>query len=373
MTHRLYTTRVSDDAIQSQEPSAQARLEALAGLNALGAVETTGQQPADLRLDGQYRGEYAEMLRTELRELASSPTKDALAWYDTDANTTDPDAGYYTTKSTSGGRLRPQATAITTFDVSLTRAATRGSHRRAVRIDPKERPHPFGNDTTELVGIPATAGKVQWLSRERTATAAATPTDTVTAEFGGVDRYDVTTSPAAVGDRPYLVYDLPLAESGAVDVHVYDTYGRAEIDADGDFAWQEVHRSDHVPRGVLVVETGRLRLRLNEATGLTAERYSAGSWSTVSLGTSDWQLFDVALRRPGAAQVRARLTFEDTASGELFELAAVLSRGRDDALLYSPSGVQVPSGLVTRLTPIAATTVLDLQPERTLIERSELR
>jgi len=123
---------------------------------------------------------------------------------------------------------------------------------------------------------------------------------------------------------------------------------------------------------VLVVETGRLRLRLNEATGLTAERYSAGSWSTVSLGTSDWQLFDVALRRPGAAQVRARLTFEDTASGELFELAAVLSRGRDDALLYSPSGVQVPSGLVTRLTPIAATTVLDLQPERTLIERGEL-
>jgi len=94
MTHRLYTCRVSDDAIQSQEPSANARLEALAGLDALGAVESTGQQPADLRLNGQYRAKYAEMLRTELRELASSPTAyHARAPFVGDD---DPDAGYYT-------------------------------------------------------------------------------------------------------------------------------------------------------------------------------------------------------------------------------------------------------------------------------------
>jgi len=370
MTHRLYTTRVSDDAIQSQEPSAQARLEALAGLDALGAVESTGQQPADLRLNGQYRGEYAEMLRTELRELASSPTKDALAWYAIGGG--DPDAGYYTAESTSGGRLRPQADAITTFDVSLTQKGTRASHRRAIRPDPKERPHPWGNDTTEYVGVPAAAGKVQWLSRERDATAAATPVDTVTAEFGSVERYDVAASPASVGDRPYLVYDLPLSESGPVDAHVYDTYGRAEINADGDFAWQEVHRSDHVPRGILVIENGRLRLRLDETNGLAAERYSAGSWAGVTLGTSDWRLFDADLRRPGAAQVRARLTFEDTTTGDLFELACVLPRGWADALFYSPADLQVPSGLVTRLDPIAATTVKDVQPERTLIERGTL-
>jgi len=83
-------------------------------------------------------------------------------------------------------------------------------------------------------------------------------------------------------------------------------------------------------------------------------------------------VIDADLRRPGAAQVRARLTFEDTTTGDLFELAAVLPRGWADALFYSPADLQVPSGLVTRLDPIAATTVTDVQPERTLIERGTL-
>ncbi|MFC7175263.1 hypothetical protein ACFQL0_21385 [Haloplanus litoreus] len=85
------------------------------------------------------------------------------------------------------------------------------------------------------------------------------------------------------------------------------------------------------------------------------------------------RIFDVDLTHPGAAQVRARLTFEDTSSGDLFEVELALHRGWDDLLLYSPADLQVPSGLVTRLEPIAASTVIDPQPKRTLIARQELR
>ena len=79
------------------------------------------------------------------------------------------------------------------------------------------------------------------------------------------------------------------------------------------------------------------------------------------------------LERPGAAAVRVRLTFEDSSTGGLFELAAVLHRGWDDLQLYSSPDKQVPSGLVTRLDAIASTRAVDPQPERTLIDREVLR
>jgi hypothetical protein len=370
---RLYTTIIPSGAFDpaSGRTDVRKQLSKLAGLDGSGDVTATGTRPGEFRIEGQFRGKYAELATTELTELLEADVLDTVVCYGVGDRT--PEDGYYAPERGSNSRIRPQTPGALTFDGDLSKEGTRASHRRAVATNPKERPHPWGNDTTGDVGVPAAASKVQWVTFERDDTQAATADSTITAEFGDVDRFDVETPPSGFETRPSLAYDLPLAQAGNVDAAVFDTYGRPRTDVEGDFAWGQVFRSDHAFRGDIVIENGRLRLRLDEANNtLSAERYTSGSWSDVSLNAAGWQLFDVDLRRPGAAQVRARLTFEDSTNGDLFELACVLHRGWDDLLLYSPADLQVPGGLVTRLDPIAASTVIDPQPERTLIARSEL-
>jgi hypothetical protein len=371
---RLYTAVIPSGAFDpaSGDSTVRRQLSKLAALEGAPAVEATGAEPGEFGVRGQFRGKHAERATTELTELLQADVLDAVALYGVGAST--PADGYYTAERGTNSRLRPQTPGALSFEGDLTREGTRASHRRAVGTDPKQRPHPFGNATTAYVGVPAAASKVQWLDYERSQTTPATPDDTVAAEFGDVDRYDIGAAPSGYGDRPYLVYDLPLANAGDVDAAVFDTYGESRIDAEGDFAWGQVFRGDHVFDGDAVIENGRLRVTLDEAAqSTTAERYTSGSWSPVSLGASDWQLYDVDLTHPGAAQVRARLAFEDATSGDLFELEAVLHRGWDDLQFYSPAGLSVPPGLQTLLDPIAAGSVIDPQPERALIARSELR
>jgi len=370
---RLYTAVIPSGAFDpaSGRTDVRKQLSKLAGLDGSGDVTATGTRPGEFTIAGQFRGKYAELATTELTELLEADALDTVVLYGVGAST--PEDGYYAPERGSNSRIRPESPGALAFDGDLSKEGTRASHRRAVGTNPKERPHPWGNDTTGYVGVPASAAKVQWLTYTRDDTQTATADDTVTAEFGDVDRFDVEAPPSGFGTRPYLVYDLPLAEAGNIDAAVFDTYGRPRTDGEGDFAWGQVFRSDHTVRGDAVLSNGRLRVTLDEANQTTsAERYTSGSWSDVALGVSDWQLFDADLRYPGAAQVRARLIFEDSTSGDLFELEAALHRGWDDLLLYSPDDLQVPSGLVTRLDPIAASTVIDPQPERTLIARSEL-
>jgi hypothetical protein len=370
---KLYRTPIPDSPLRQSDGSTQRQLEQLAALSGSPAVESTGSEADETTLSGAYRGQYGEMLATELRELLDADALDALPYYAVGVDARLPDEAYVTTSRASGGRVSPQTDVASQYRGTLVQKGTRGDYRRAVWTNPKQRPHPWGNDTTGYVGVPASAAKVQWLTYTRDDTQAASPDDTVTAEFGDVDRFDVESPPSGYDTRPYLVYEIAYADEGDVDTGVWDTYGRDKFDSDGDTAWGRVFKAAHEFRDDAVLDNGRLRISLDEsANALSAERYTSGSWSDVTLNAADWQLFDVDLRRPGAAQVRARLTFEDTTNGNLFELEGALFRGWDDLLLYSPADLQVPSGLVTRLDPIAATTVIDPQPERTLIARSEL-
>jgi len=350
----------------------QKQLEELAGLTESGSVTPTGTNPGDLPIIGAIQGKYAERITASLAELLTSSAHETLEVYA--VNESLPEDGYYTPDSATTGRLTTQYGNLDEFDASLVKKGTRASHRRAVGTDPRERPHPFGNDSTGYVGVPAAAAKVQWLDYERQTTQAATPDQTVAAEFGDVKLYDVETAPSGFDTRPFLVYDLPLANAGDVDAAVFDTYGNNRTDGEGDFAWGQVFRTDHEFRGDAVLSNGRLRITLDEGANTTsAERWddTNSQWADVSLGSSDWHLFDIDLTHPGAAQVRARLTYSD--GPELFELAAVLHRGWEDLQLYSPPDTQVPSGLQTRLDPIASSQVVDLNSERTLISRGVLR
>ncbi|GAB6863217.1 hypothetical protein ACFR97_10285 [Haloplanus litoreus] len=338
-----------------------------------GGVESVSSDPNQRTFDGVYGGQYAAKMATELAELAQGVDLGGIPIHGRPGQT--PFDGYYVVESADVDPADARTDNLWNYSLTLRRKGTKAEYRVAAKTDPKERPHPFGNDTTELVAIPATADAIRWVSRDKTQQqAVGGPTATVSAELGDLSQFDVTNAPY---DRPYLVYRIAYGAESPVDCRVWDTRRLAnKLDGDGDLQWAKVFATSHDPVGALVADNGRLRVTLDEgANTLSAERWddANGQWTSVPLGSSDWQLFDVDLTHPGAAQVRARLTFEDTSSGDLFEVELALHRGWDDLLLYSPADLQVPSGLVTRLEPIAASTVIDPQPKRTLIARQELR
>jgi hypothetical protein len=389
MTYRLYTAHIPDAALGETSPSAQRRIAALAGSEAATpSVAATGLQPGDLRLRGQYRGPLGERLATELRELLTADHIDQAVFYRVAANV--PEAAYYSASESAGARVAPQTPAAVDFDGSLVEAGGLGDFRRAVHAGPtdtRQVDHNFGNATVGYIGVPAAAGPVRWLSNDTTAQQPAAPDSTVSAEFGDVELFDIDAAPAAVGDRPYLVYDLPPTNAGDVDTVVFDTYGDAEtrtINGTDVFAWQAVYRSGHRFRGEAVIETGRIRTTLApDADTITAERWddATGTWSSVSLGTSDWVLDDADLVRPGPGHTRAQLTFRATADtadasqGDRYRLDARYHRGWADVQFAIPGGESgpIPTDLVTLLDPIASDSVVNPAPNRTLLPRSDLR
>lgn len=376
MTLWYYTVPVPTDSLRSQTPTDRQSVSTLTGLaGATPAVDATGQQPGDLRLDGQFRDTFASVQASELRALASSDGFDAMPLFLDDG--TFPQAGYYTAERAGGSDAVPQTQALADFDVSLTRTGTRESHRRLVTTAPTSADHPFGIDTAGLVGLPAQATDVQWLSPARDASQPASPTSTVTSELGDVDLYDVDTAPYAPanGSGAALVYGLPLAREGDTDVAVYDTRGVSETDSEGRFAWRRGFTSDFVPEGGLVISTGRIRLRIDPAgPTLAAERYSSGSWTDVTLGASSWSLAAYSLGggtagRVGPARTTVWAMFTDGAQRVAADLT--LSRGRDDVLV-TERDTPLPSGLADLLDPIAAPQITAPTASQTLIARDQL-
>jgi len=346
------------------------------GDDGTGGVEGVSSNPNRRTFEGVYGGQYATKMATELAELAQGPSLDGLPIHGRGITT--PFDGYYVVESADVDPVDPRTDNLWEYSLTVRRKGTQAEYRVAVGVDPKSRPHPFGNDTDETVSIPASATAVKWLSRVKdTHQAAGSPTATVSAELGDLYQYDVATAPSAVGDRPYLVYRVDYDAESGVDCRVWDTRGFADKEnGDGVLQWAKVFTTTHDVQGALVLDNGRLRVTLEEDANTTsAERWddANSTWTDVTLGSSDWQLFDVDLTHPGATQVRARLTYEDSTNGDLFEVACALSRGAEDALFYSPPDTQVPSGLQTRLDPIAADTVIDPQPHRQLIDRQTLR
>jgi len=380
MTRRLHTAAIPDNALRPRtgDSDLSARLSKLPGLSGAASVSATGQNPDEVRLDGQFTKRFAETLQTELLELLTADALDELAFFGTAPTPAD---GYYTVESASGGRVRPQEPRLQQFAAQLVREGTRATHRRAVRAGPtdaRQVEHDFGSATTAEIGIPATATQVRWVSNDTTSIETASPTASDVGELGTVDLYDLEQAPAAVGDRPYLAYDLPYADAGAVDSAVFDTYGRAET-VDGAFAWQQVFRADHEFRGLANVRTGVVETTLDpdSTPGIDARRWDsgAGAFASVSLGASSWTLDEVDLVRPGAAHVRAQLTFRDTSGGGLYPLDAYWHRGQPDVQFAIPATETgpIPAGLVTLLDPIASASVLNPLGERTLLRRSEVR
>ncbi|WP_049986822.1 hypothetical protein [Halobellus rufus] len=394
MTYRLYRTPIPEDALQDQRGGARAELSRLTQLQGQGLVEQLGTQSGDLTLDLQYRGKYADRLQLELREVIESPTVATMPLAPAEGTST-VDAYYAVELVSNAGAISAQSEALQRLQATLVREGTHQSHRQALSTGPSQpQPgHPFGNDTTKIVAIPASATRVEAIDATSDPTAReSVPIESIaTAEHGDVARIDLST--IAIEDPTIIYRPADYDQIGDVDVGVWDTYGAADIaDAEGIIQWQRCFSVEHDFRGAAVLENGLLRVTIDHPTDdtqtatLQAERYDAdaGAWTAVDLPeydtdlATDWAPVDVDLVKIGQARVRAQVTFEAVAgtnAGDTYTLDMALFRGWDDLLITIPESVSdpVPADLEALLDPIASARVVDLGVEQTTVSRDGVR
>ncbi len=346
-------------------------------------AESIATDPDERRLEGHFGHEtFGPILAAEFEELFGAADVGAVPYVVVGAE--DPRDGYYEL----GSQCRvepghPADDAIWRFrNARLTRVGSRRSHWRAVRTNQEFRnDYDFGSTETAAVGIPAAASKVRWFDAETGAREEATATTTRTGEFGDVDVYDADASSFAA---PTLIYDVAYADDARADLRVWDTRGTADRDdADGTPQWQMVFDPSHDYVGVPAVSNKLLRLTFDEPNNsLSAERWGAGSsaWTSQSLGTSDWELFDVDVYYLGVERVEAQVEFRDpTQSPTAFHsLDMRLWRGGADAQWVrtrtdKESATAPPQGLQDLLAPIATSNTMSARADAGLVGRSEAR
>ncbi|MCD2204405.1 hypothetical protein [Halobacterium sp. KA-6] len=372
----LYRQAIPEQA-QTRTSSQQRRqLSKLAGLQSGSSVEDLGGDPGEYTLVGQYRGKYAELMAEELEELFGPDNDfDTVPYYSQDGQLRE--TGYYALSNMDVGRSDPRRDSVQDFDGRLTREGTRQSHRRSLRVDPQQvHRNDYGNETSALVAIPTAAGKRTWYKRETQAREPVSVIETVQCEGSQAD-VDLVDARAVDFSAPYeLVYDVSYDAGGQCDVILWDDHDREKIDSEGVNSWQWVFATSHEYSGVPVVDTGRLRLHLNETQGLTAETYdpTTDSWTSAGLPTSDWSLRDVDITTVSPLRVEAQLEFSHPSEG-VFALNLVAWRGRDRVQLLVPDSVEAatPQGLQDYLDSIAAPEVVRSHGSLGLIAREEVR
>ncbi len=369
MIRRLYRTPIPEGSFRDAGETQRTELSKLSALSGSGSVESTGTSPGELSLQVQYRGKYAGRLAKELAELLHSDSFSGLPYAPVEGSAEDD--GYYSAESVSPGRIRPQTDRAVNVDATLARDGTRGNQLQGVATAQSKRQNDFGSEQVTRIGIPASASMVRWWDGTA-ATEYPAPVATRSAEYGDLAIYDVD---AASFADPTLLYKPASYDSvGDVDVGVWDTYGAASKRDQKDVVqWQRVFSPQHDARGAMVLENGLLRLTLDDdAETISAERWSSGSWSSVSLGTSSWAPVDVDVRHISPARLEVRILFSD--GSNRYPLDCLLSRGDVDALFARTPNAQsaTPAGLVDLLDAIASTTIYSAGAEQTLVKREEV-
>lgn len=378
MTATIYKIPIPEPTVPTEQDALGTQLSEQGVLGSDAIVESISSQAADLTLTGRYAygTYYSELLATELEELADSSVS-AVPLYGGAGNR----AGYYAIESAQVEPVHAGGRDIWEWTLSLTSRGTRKSQFQALatNITQPAPTHPFGTETTAVVGIPAAAALVRAVDAASTPTQRLRPTPdaTVSTEFGDVDLFDATTLSI---DDPLFVYDVAKDAQPAVDARVYDSLGRdSKFIESGDGrvrAWQAVFATDHEFNGPAVLSNGRLRVTFDEPTasdpsaGFTAETYDAGAdaWSAVDLPDydadidTDWQPADVDLTAIGQARVAAQVEFEAVAganAGDVYSVDVELERGRADLEVYLPETVTeaIPPDLEALLAPLASASV----------------
>jgi len=354
---RLYVLTVPA-ASQVDAADAVRSRQALQGIlgNDVGNVDSIATEPGERPLTVEFPDPLAQIRGAELRELGQGLDQ-PLPVYRVDERA--PSDGYYTVSRSRAAAVDPRSTDFQRVTLDLSLAGTPASHYRRIATRPTPVDHPFGTTAEALIGLPTTATKARWLNPETGVTEGAAPQVTASARLINVDVFDATD---ASFEAPSLLYELPFGDEGLVDPRVFDPRGSvaptdSPIGADGQLVWQKVFAASHPFVSDVVVENGLIRLVFDESgNSITAANWDplSSDWNTVSLGSSDWELFDLDLRDVGTQAIRARVEFRDpTQSPTAYHaVRMVLTAGMPTPLWYDADGT-IPAGLVTLLDPVA--------------------
>jgi hypothetical protein len=386
-THQLYGSRFSGDDLETERPSARRQQSSQGVLgSSVGDVTTISAEPGDRRLTGTFVGKYSELMAAEVRELlAAGDQIDAIPYFLPDAER-DWEGFYSPSEARDGARRDPRVQNVATFDGVLSRLGSRDTHVREVQVRPQTVDNPFSSpNTSERVAIPETANNPRWvylpggevntnLSVQATSvgeTAALHEFDPANATFSGQESYR-------------LVYDVPFLDEAPADVRVFDDFfrDRAQTTNNGnltvDPSWQRVYQTQHDYAGVPVVSNGRVRVRPDFANNrIVVEQWdvAAGSWTTVSPGTSPWQLDTWRVERIGLARVVCRgRWFDSNNPGDTYELVVEVSRGTDSPLFLEPENASstIPLDLFDLLNPYASEAGTANKPVAGILKRERI-
>lgn len=346
-------------------------------------VEQLSSDPSEVSLEGilRYGRPFSRIAAKELEELASSSFSE-LALFRRDADRALDGRGWYELDSAEIEPLHPNREEIYRYRLTLKKVGTSKSKLRALETSNNQVDHDeqWGNDQDRFVTLPESASKVEWFDADSEERAGAESVATRETEFGTVDIYDVDDGAAGLEtDTPKLIHQIDKIDDGATDLRVFDTReNSAKLDEDGRRQWRFVFSSEHEFDGAAVIDTGAVRLILDEADGtLDAGEWDnvAETWVDVGLTQpSEWSLLDIDIGTIGMVRADVQLTLEEE-SGDRFALNATLQRGGDDVLFSIPSDETgpIPSAILDWLEPIAASAVVDSAPAKTLVTRSRTR
>lgn len=381
MTIRLYLTPLPEQTGDRASDQIGSQIQQ-AGLLETGgvAVENVATDNVDFRKRGriQFGPQLSRKVGEELESLSES-SYTSLPLFQS-SGTLARKRGYYEVTRTDVTPVQESRDDGYEYDVSLAKAGTREDSLREVRTNPQAANNAFAiaGQGTPLVGISAKATDVKWYT-DANGTEPATAVETVSAEFGDVERYDPET---ATGSTPSLTYDLNFADDGPVDVRVLDTRDRSKfattVKGNSVNVWTHAYHTGYQFDGTPVIDTGRFRLYLGEdptgsaRTDVAAETWddSAGSWTPVGLDSaSPWTLQEWSLSRIRPARVTVRTEWSDGTTTAFLD--GVLERGADGVAWLIPENASAPpTALNDYLNPTARAT--DTLPFATqgLIDRS---
>lgn len=350
------------------------QLQAILGSDS-GDVESIAPQPGERRLTVEYPDDYAAVRAQELQELANAISQ-PLPYHAQSGSSLDDE--FVTASRAEVEPVDPRGReSFQRATLTISEAGTIASDWRATRTSIVQVDHPFGNTTDAEVGVPVDADKVRWLNEETGQRA--TPTVQATRSTASGRDVDILHADAAPYDDPTLISEIDYPDIGWTDPRVWDDRGTSSItDAAGRMQWQKVFATPHRYEGQAVVENGIVRLFFDESSrSLAVEEWDTGSssWSSVALGASDWELFDLDVREIGLARVQAQVEFCDTTQSPTayHRLSMRLARGNEWPIWANTiEGSAVPTGLQDLLDPVAAALVFDGQPAMGLVPREEV-
>jgi len=421
---RLYLTPTPNATADRASDSVASAIEQAGLIDTSGvSTENIATENVDLSLRGrvQYGEALSGKLAAEMESLAESAYV-AVPFVDDEASSSlSRKRGYYEVERADVTPAHPVTQRLFEYDLGLTLRGTRADHRRAVKTEQQAVDSLVATQTDTLVGIPGLATNVEWFQLGE-GTEPASVVDTVSSEFGPIDRYDIT-EPSFTS--PTVLYELPLDAEGFTDVRVWDTRGRdkfADVEAaetvasgetltvasgetrtdtrlvvesggtldvqtggthvlsgsDSVTVWAHAYHPGFDFEGEPVIDNGRLRVYLgdappyNDLLGIGAEEWDGNSWARVTFDNVGWAVQRFELVSISPAQVRFRLFL--VGEGTSATVDGRLDRGAAGVLWTVPTNEPTPpQGAVDLLDRIARDSDTAVVPEQSVIAADQTR